>query len=949
MSPTTSSNQSPKNSRKKKRGSQALTNDSPSDGKQNKKKQKKKNDDSSTTTSPETNQSLPRIPTNHKSLLLDTETPFHELYPCPPTKPVPTRTNKSNTMSQAVFESLKKSAENVYKNELSLFSSLNPRTGDDNWIRGTIRKGTYKDKIAAMAVQMPTHPNHKLHILVKLMELTDSSPVRIGHMGCEALEDLFINTLLPENRKLVSLQQVDFSSFLLQPSPRTLLQYYLEHLVKSHYANFITNYLQKQLSSSQTLDADKMLALRSVGNLLRSRPEAEATLLSLLANKLGDPKRRVAQRAADVLRDVLVHHPLMSAVVTREVRQLAHRSGLPPRALYNCVTFLNQLQLDKQTTPDLAPQLVETYFSLFETAVRQGSGSCDGSSTVKSRLLSALLTGINRAHPFCDNVHNNDDNNSNAPASKLGKHVDNLFAIVHGKDAPAASVQALTLLRAILPPSQRNRFYRALYAKIATPQLLECQRAGVLTFHLLYKTMKEDDDKGRVLSFAKRLLASVASGGGRQVGTACGTLFLLNRLLKTRAGTMPSASLAVRAGLNDNLPTLGLEKRDPGSGGSLWEVTLLKHHYHPSVVAFAQSLIANDTIKYKGDPLKDFSMAHFLDRFAYRHPKKKIDQQQQHQQNIFARQPANRKMSVVNQTSFWDGNVPVEAEDEFYVQFFTNRKKRQQEVNDNKHQKNDKGEDEEFEMVEGGMVDLDNLDSDTDPEEEEFANNLAEAFMEKHGNGQAHFDNEDPDMEGWSDVDEDDSDDDDNDFADMDGLTMNDDKDNDSDDTNKYSTDNDDSSVDNDMSDNPDDIDAFMDAQGDDSSDDEKEPVFEFTGDGSDLEEEHSTPKPNKSKLKKKKSNVAYGSSSDSENDLALTFGNDSDSSDDEGSSNGNRKIGNKNQQKQKKGKVTSSFQDVSEYEDLINESYSKQQDNVKKSKTKSRHGKTKDKKKKKK
>ena len=121
-----------------------------------------------------------------------------------------------------------------------------------------------------------------------------------------------------------------------------------------------------------------------MGNLIRSRPKAKVTLLSLLAKKLGDPKRRVAQHNADVFCDVLVHHLLMSAVTTREVRQLTHQSGLPQWALYICITFLNQLQLDKRTTPDLAPQLVETYCYLFENDVCQGSGSTASSrSTVK--------------------------------------------------------------------------------------------------------------------------------------------------------------------------------------------------------------------------------------------------------------------------------------------------------------------------------------------------------------------------------------------------------------------------------------------------------------------------------------------------------------------------------------------------------------------------------------
>ena len=40
----------------------------------------------------------------------------------------------------------------------------------------------------------------------------------------------------------------------------------------------------------------------------------------------------------------------------------------------------------------------------------------------------------------------------------------------------------------------------------------------------------------------------------------------------------------------------------------------------------------------------------------------------------------------------------------------------------------------------------------TDSSEEEFAQQLAEKLMEEAGNGPANFDDEDPDMEGWSDM-----------------------------------------------------------------------------------------------------------------------------------------------------------------------------------------------------
>ncbi|RCN43517.1 hypothetical protein ANCCAN_10480 [Ancylostoma caninum] len=51
------------------------------------------------------------------------------------------------------------------------------------------------------------------------------------------------------------------------------------------------------------------------------------------------------------------------------------------------------------------------------------------------------------------------------------------------------------------------------------------------------------------------------------------------------------------------------------------ELLLLSKHYHPSVAIFAKALIQDGVINYKGDPLEDFTLMKFLDRFAFKNPK----------------------------------------------------------------------------------------------------------------------------------------------------------------------------------------------------------------------------------------------------------------------------------------------------------------------------------------
>lgn len=52
-----------------------------------------------------------------------------------------------------------------------------------------------------------------------------------------------------------------------------------------------------------------------------------------------------------------------------------------------------------------------------------------------------------------------------------------------------------------------------------------------------------------------------------------------------------------------------------------WELLPLASHAHPSVAAFARSLLAGSHIVYDGDPLRDLTLPSFLDKFIQRKPK----------------------------------------------------------------------------------------------------------------------------------------------------------------------------------------------------------------------------------------------------------------------------------------------------------------------------------------
>jgi ribosome biogenesis protein MAK21 len=494
-----------------------------------------------------------------------------------------------------------------------------------------------------------------------------------------------------------------------------------------------------------------------------------------------------------------------------QVQQLAYRPNLSTRALYNCIIFLNQLKLvkedeseeqnDKETSKNngkaksetsLPASLINTYFQIFEVAVNNskkdtGKKKSKESSTksdlaMKGRLLGALLTGVNRAHPYL-------------PTRDIGmeKHVDSLYKIAH-VSPPSACTQALMLLfhlavgsssddidgedkqnitkvDAKVVTTRKDRFYRVLYAKLADPSMF-AGRQLTLFFNLVYKSMKYDDNSVRVVACAKRLL-HVAF---HQVpSVVSGALFLVSEILKHQPllqnsifsndghGSIfdptkrePSASFAsvTEQKIDD---TIENEESPGAAAASLWELALTVFHYHPTVSKFSSSI---HEINYTGDPLRDFGLVPFLDKFAFKNPKsaKKISEKLRRGDSIGERRSGLQgniqalSSLPVNDPNFWNKGSSVSEQDDFFQKFFTERARRDDIKGIVRGNKQD-GADETDALEAAEARDVD-FDWDTDEEEEDFVNKLAESLIEDNSDNEvANFDDEDPDMDDWSDYD----------------------------------------------------------------------------------------------------------------------------------------------------------------------------------------------------
>ena len=184
-----------------------------------------------------------------------------------------------------------------------------------------------------------------------------------------------------------------------------------------------------------------------------------------------------------------------------------------------------------------------------------------------------------------------------------------------------------------------------------------------------------------------------------------------------------------------------------------------QYHFHPSVRKFAEGLEAGG-IDYRGDPLKDFQLAPFLDRFSFKNPKSKEKLKKKFRlgESIAERKSGGRGLAVVGGVAVNDPaylNSKVGVEEEFFYRYMSEKSKRDV-IKGVK-----KGADvnvalEDAEVDNYGDVDADW--DDADDSEEEFAQGLAEKLMENHGNGKAHFDEEDVDFSMSSSDEEEDED-----------------------------------------------------------------------------------------------------------------------------------------------------------------------------------------------
>ncbi|KAJ1360815.1 hypothetical protein KIN20_019898 [Parelaphostrongylus tenuis] len=134
------------------------------------------------------------------------------------------------------------------------------------------------------------------------------------------------------------------------------------------------------------------------------------------------------------------------------------------------------------------------------------------------------------------------------------------------------------------------------------------------------------------------------------------------------------------------------------------ELLLLSKHYHPSVAVFAKALIENGTINYKGDPLEDFTLTKFLDRFAFKNPKEGRSKKSGSKRAVMKKQidPWGVKKLSVSSKEYLSKKVTELPADEHYLHRFASLRFNPKDENKTKSEddwENDSVDSAEFDAI----------------------------------------------------------------------------------------------------------------------------------------------------------------------------------------------------------------------------------------------------------
>lgn len=343
-----------------------------------------------------------------------------------------------HSLSEADVLDLKDEGKKCLDAETAAFQTKQSKVydSDTKWLKTALQRGTTSDKIAASIIFIQNNPKYNLHRLVSLLSQVRGAKHNQCGMVIASLKELFLTDLLHPQFKLLKLEEQDLdklnqrneSDTIVRTNAaknRLLAHWYFEDQLHEQYERFV---LSLSAVASDTVDTNREKAISAMTELLIGNSEQEHKLLELIVNKIGDPSSKVGSKTVFCINKLLYEHPNMKLVVLREVEKLLFRKNVAQRTQYYAICLLTQFILDKDDN-EIAATLIEVYFAFFKACLKKGEPD--------SRMMGAILTGVNRAYPF-----------ARLDSKILNEHIDSIYKVVH-LGSFNVSLNALNLLHQV--------------------------------------------------------------------------------------------------------------------------------------------------------------------------------------------------------------------------------------------------------------------------------------------------------------------------------------------------------------------------------------------------------------------------------------------------------------------------------------------------------------------
>ena len=555
------------------------------------------------------------------------------------------------------IEQLYQKAKNIYETKTSSFDldkiDYNQKVNKEKrWTHDILQKGTFDDKISALLLYIRENPKMTLKYLEILIKLSENKNRRKNDTIIIGLKDLFLESIL-QGKKYLSFNNRYKNINNNDINEEELFNSYYEDKIHHLYLRLL-NLLEDSINNEGIINIKKK-NMEYLSEMLIKQPESEEKILQAIVNKLGDTSSEIYNYTIKLLNRIQEIHMNMSNIIFKYVT-IFYTINDKKESKLNALNYLVQMEIPNVTNFNYKKIFLEESINFFFGLFNQISNENENNNMteiekklkteknkkkikklkkiilenktkdiINDKFLSLIVKRINILFRYVKNQKNQMEKINEIIESKISI----LFKLSHSKNIKL-SIEILKLLFGIITSQDQNfvsRYYKSLYELISLNKLSSSKYVKE-ALKLILISLMFDNNNNRICSFIKRLLEMCLISEPPYI--IC-ILIIISQVIRNKNKLwkmIEREQKGVKLFYDST-------KRDPqfaqGEYSFLNELFLLEKHYHPSVQRMAKFIIENynkDIISYNGDPLLDFSLTNFLEKFMLKNPKIKKEKKE---------------------------------------------------------------------------------------------------------------------------------------------------------------------------------------------------------------------------------------------------------------------------------------------------------------------------------